>query len=65
RIFKPGCSWGGYESLIISPNRGYNQSALDDAEIPRGLIRLSLGQENAALLIADLERAFDSLRTKP
>ncbi|EEW8204650.1 PLP-dependent transferase, partial [Escherichia coli] len=27
--------------------------------------RLSLGQENAALLIADLERAFDSLRTKP
>ncbi|HAP0485070.1 TPA: PLP-dependent transferase [Escherichia coli] len=65
RIFKPGCSWGGYESLIISPNRGYNQSALDDAEIPRGLIRLSLGQENTALLIADLERAFDSLRTKP
>jgi cystathionine beta-lyase/cystathionine gamma-synthase len=60
-VFKIGCSWGSYESLIISPNRGYNASALIQDGISPGLIRLSIGQENPALLIADLDTAFNAL----
>ena len=62
RVFKVGCSWGGYESLIISPNRGYNQAALDESGISRGLIRLSIGQEPVSILINDLDNAFKALR---
>ena len=53
--FKIGVSWGGVESLVISPNRGTNVERLDALGIPRGLIRLSVGLEGADLLIADLE----------
>lgn len=61
RLFKVGCSWGGYESLIISPNRGYNEAALATDNIAAGLIRLSIGQESPSLLIADLAGAFAAL----
>lgn len=61
RLFKIGCSWGGYESLIISPNRGYNEEALAADNIAPGLIRLSIGQESPELLIADLDRAFTAI----
>ncbi|WP_312950088.1 aminotransferase class I/II-fold pyridoxal phosphate-dependent enzyme [Superficieibacter sp.] len=61
RVFKIGCSWGGYESLIISPNRGDNASALAADNIAPGLIRLSVGQESPALLIADLDAAFTAI----
>lgn len=61
QVFKVGCSWGGYESLIISPNRGYNASALAADNIASGLIRLSIGQESPALLIADLDAAFAAI----
>lgn len=57
-IFKPGCSWGGYESLIISPNRGYNEQAIIQEGMAPGLIRISVGQESPELLIADLEQAL-------
>lgn len=64
RLFKVGCSWGGYESLIISPNRGYNEPALAVDNIAPGLIRLSIGQESPTQLIADLESAFAALHGK-
>lgn len=64
RLFKVGCSWGGYESLIISPNRGYNEPALAADNISPGLIRLSIGQESPTQLIADLESAFAALHGK-
>lgn len=64
RLFKVGCSWGGYESLIISPNRGYNEPALAADNISPGLIRLSVGQESPTQLIADLESAFATLHGK-
>jgi cystathionine beta-lyase/cystathionine gamma-synthase len=57
-IFKPGCSWGGYESLIISPNRGYNEQAILADGMAGGLIRVSVGQESPEILINDLEQAF-------
>src|SRR5690606_2074692 len=43
RHFRIGVSWGGVESLVISPNRGDNGAGLDAQRIPRGLIRLSIG----------------------
>lgn len=61
RIFKVGCSWGGYESLIISPNRGYNEAGLAADNIAPGLIRLSVGQESPELLTADLDAAFAAI----
>ncbi|MCS2147214.1 trans-sulfuration enzyme family protein [Scandinavium manionii] len=64
QLFKVGCSWGGYESLIISPNRGYNEPALAADNIAPGLIRLSIGQESPAMLIADLDTAFAALSAR-
>lgn len=64
QLFKVGCSWGGYESLIISPNRGYNEQALAADNIAPGLIRLSIGQESPAQLIADLDMAFTAIAAR-
>lgn len=60
RVFRIGVSWGGVESLVISPNRGTNATALDAQRIPHGLIRLSVGLEGADVLIADLASALDA-----
>lgn len=57
-IFRLGVSWGGFESLAISPIRGTNSEKLQAAGIPPGLIRLSVGQEDADALIADLDQAL-------
>jgi cystathionine beta-lyase/cystathionine gamma-synthase len=51
RHFRIGVSWGGVESLVISPARQDNPSAI---------IRLSIGLEGADLLIADLASALDA-----
>jgi cystathionine beta-lyase/cystathionine gamma-synthase len=58
RRFRIAVSWGGVESIVISPNRGTNGAALDAQRIPRGLIRLSIGLEGAEVLIADLADAL-------
>ena len=57
-VFRLGVSWGGFESLAISPNRGTNADRLQAVGVPAGLIRLSVGQEDADVLIADLEQAL-------
>jgi cystathionine beta-lyase len=59
-IFRLGVSWGGFESLAISPNRGVNAESLAASGIPEGLVRLSVGHEDADLLIADLDQALAS-----
>ncbi len=59
--FRIGVSWGGVESLVLSPNRGTNRKALDAHGIPPGLIRISVGLEGADVLIADLDRALSVL----
>lgn len=56
--FRIGVSWGGVESLVIAPSRGDNAEALAAQRIPEGLIRLSVGLENAQTLIDDLDRAL-------
>lgn len=53
-----GVSWGGVESLVISPERPDNAESLARRGIPPGLIRLSVGLEGANLLIDDLAAAL-------
>ncbi len=47
--FRIGVSWGGVESLVLSPAR---------PDAPSSLVRLSVGLEGADLLIEDLGRAL-------
>lgn len=57
-FFKMGFSWGGFESLILSVsgiNRIRTATAWDST---KPLIRLHVGLEDPADLIADLEQAF-------
>jgi cystathionine beta-lyase/cystathionine gamma-synthase len=58
RRFRIGVSWGGVESLVISPNRGNNLHYLDAHRIPHGLVRLSIGLEGADALIEDITAAL-------
>ncbi|HEX2167677.1 MAG TPA: aminotransferase class I/II-fold pyridoxal phosphate-dependent enzyme [Longimicrobiales bacterium] len=62
RRFRIGVSWGGVESLIITPNRGTNETQLDEQRIPRGLVRVSIGLEGADVLIDDLENTLRNWR---
>lgn len=59
--FRIGVSWGGIESLVISPNRGDNLPYLDAQRIPHGLIRVSIGLEGADILIEDIAASLDAL----
>jgi len=59
RLFTLGESLGGVESLIEHPARMTHASAAGSAlEVPADLVRLSVGIENAADLVADLEQAL-------
>ncbi len=59
--FGIGVSWGGVESLVISPVGRTNRERLTELGIPDGLIRLSVGLEGAKILIDDLAAALDPL----
>ncbi|MGK2961060.1 MAG: trans-sulfuration enzyme family protein [Gemmatimonadaceae bacterium] len=58
--FRIGVSWGGVESIVISPNRGNNLPYLEAQRIPAGLVRLSIGLEGADALITDIARSLDN-----
>ncbi len=59
KIWKLAESLGGVESLIEQPARMTHASTADAPfAVPGGLIRLSVGIESAADLIADLETAL-------
>ncbi len=57
--FRIGVSWGGVESLVISPTRTNNLSYLDAQRIPHGLVRLSIGLEGSDVLIEDIEASLE------
>lgn len=60
-IFGMGWSWGGYESLILPINPAHYRSVTPwDAVGP--VLRLHIGLEDSADLIADLEQALAKLR---
>jgi cystathionine beta-lyase/cystathionine gamma-synthase len=61
-IIKRAVSLGGVESLISMPiytsQWGHTEEQLRDAGVTRGMLRLSVGLEDAADLIADLDQAL-------
>ncbi len=62
RVFTLGESLGGVESLIEHPGRMTHASAAgSQLEVPSDLVRLSVGIESAADLVADLEGALSRL----
>jgi len=56
--FRIGVSWGGVESLVVSPTRVSNAAYLDSQRIPHGLVRLSVGLEGPGVLIEDIGAAL-------
>lgn len=58
KVFKLGVSWGGFNSLAITPQRKNKEEALREVGLPKGLIRLSIGLEGADALIGDLNAAL-------
>lgn len=56
--FRIGVSWGGVESLVVSPTRTTNLAYLDAQRIPHGLVRLSVGLEGPDVLIEDIGAAL-------
>lgn len=59
-VFKIGVSWGGADSLVLSPNHGNNAHELLERNINPGLIRISVGLESINEQIKDLTNALDS-----
>ena len=58
--FGIGFSWGGYESLVVPSNPAAIRTAVAWTD-PDPLIRLSVGLEDPADLIADLDRGFAAM----
>lgn len=63
RVFRIGVSWGGFESLVYPVLMSYLGGAPDGAArtfgVPRALVRLNVGLEDAADLERDLSQALD------
>lgn len=61
-IIRRAASLGGVESLISMPvltsQWGHSEQQLRDAGVTKGMLRLSVGLEDAADLIADLDQAL-------
>ncbi|MFT4737112.1 MAG: cystathionine beta-lyase/cystathionine gamma-synthase [Cyclobacteriaceae bacterium] len=56
--FKLGCSWGSYESLAFPAMTVADSLNYDNPDIINERIRLSIGFDEASVLIADLEQAL-------
>jgi cystathionine beta-lyase/cystathionine gamma-synthase len=59
--FRIGVSWGGVESIVISPMNPTTRVHSDAQRIPDGLIRVSIGLEGADVLLTDLASALESV----
>jgi len=62
RLIKRAASLGGVESLVSMPiltsQWGHTDEQLRDAGVTKGMLRMSVGLEDAADLIADLDQAL-------
>lgn len=61
KLFAKGCSWGGHESLAITPLLDEPQEVLELYDADKKLVRLYCGLEGSENLIADLEQALINL----
>ena len=62
-LFGMGFSWGGYESLLISCDDQLDRIDGDRIHTRTGpLLRIHVGLEDPADLIADLEQAFAAMQ---
>jgi cystathionine beta-lyase len=61
KLFSIGVSWGGHESLALPAAVAAGPAGDRRADVPPGLIRISVGLEDPRDLIADLERGFAAL----
>ncbi len=60
-LFGIGASWGGYESLVL-PTTGFVTRTAGSGTFEGPLVRLHIGLEDPADLIADLERGLAVMR---
>jgi len=56
KLFGKAVSWGGVESLVI-PSFGFDDD-YHSSDLPKNLVRFSIGLEGVDLLISDLESAL-------
>ena len=61
KIFRLGCSWGGFESLAVMPLAGVTDEAAAEMGGARNLIRLYIGQEDVEDLWNDLDQALNTI----
>jgi cystathionine beta-lyase len=59
QYFKMGFSWGGFESLVISPSDLESKRSVTKWSAAGPLIRLHVGLEDPADLIEDLDKGFE------
>jgi cystathionine beta-lyase/cystathionine gamma-synthase len=62
KVIKRAASLGGVESLmslpVLTSQWGHTDEQLREAGVSKGMLRLSVGLEDAADLIADLDQAL-------
>lgn len=61
KIFRLGCSWGGFESLAIMPMAKLSEEEAEKIGGAQNLIRLYIGQEDVEDLWHDLENALNAI----
>ena len=61
KLFGIGSSWGGYESLLTATTGNFTRSA-GTGHFDGPMLRVHVGLEDPADLIADLEHGFAALR---
>ncbi len=61
KVIQCGTSWGGPESLISSETLGSTEEDSRAFGLPAGVIRLSIGLENADTLTEDIENALQCI----
>lgn len=63
KIFGIGCSWGGYESLVIAYTYNWTDEQLDKHGFKnRNIVRLHCGLEGTENLMGDLKQALDQIK---
>lgn len=60
-IFQEGPSWGGFESVVNTPGITSLAEVTRFEGVPDGLIRMSVGLEDAQSLIEDIAQALKRL----